>query len=251
MSDHSAIPRRPLAPAQLQRWRFVVARAPGAPESTQRELLDGWIAALSAAGLPVAVTEGSRARARLTFGAPVPNGLALEADLIDVVLRGRWPAWRVREAMVGHVPAGWRIIDLHDVWLAAPPLAGQVAGADHRIVLDTDAPLDVLKDAVRGMLAAPQLLRDRTKGAATVQYDLRPLVANVRVLDAGPPPTLFVRTRTHPELGSGRPEEVVAELAARAGSAIGIASIVRERLVLLEDLDSGGVAAAGSGPWSG
>lgn len=274
------------APARLQRWRFVVARAgdvggstaagsaaPGsraggstagasagetaaagctaagstaggstAAGSSQREALDSWIAALSAAGLPVAWTEGARARPRVTFGAPIPSGLALEADLLDVVLRDRWPIWRVREAMVDHVPPGWRIVDLHDVWPGAPPLPAQVAGADYRIVLATDASDAALGDAAREMLAAPRLMRARSKGAGTVEYDLRPLVAEVRVCDDGPPVVLSLRTRIHPELGSGRPEEVVAELAARAGTAIGIESIVRERLVLVDEPDDLGVA---------
>lgn len=254
-----------LAPARLQRWRFVVARAADvagsgagastavssaaggttsagatAAPSTQREALDSWIAALSAAGLPVASTEGARARPRVTFGAPVPSGLALEADLLDVVLRDRWPIWRVREAMVGHVPPGWRIVDLHDVWPGAPPLPGQVAGAEYRIVLDTDVSGAALGDAASEMLAAPRLMRARAKGAGTVEYDLRPLVADVRVCDDGPPVVLSLRTRIQPELGSGRPEEVVAELTARAGTAIGIESIVRERLVLVGEPDDVG-----------
>jgi len=44
-----------------------------------------------------------------------------------------------------------------------------------------------------------------------------------------------IRTRFRPELGSGRPEEVVAVVGAEAGTKLTIRAIVRERLILAED----------------
>jgi hypothetical protein len=44
-----------------------------------------------------------------------------------------------------------------------------------------------------------------------------------------------VRTRYRPDLGSGRPEEVVAALAEAGGVELVISRTVRERLVLGED----------------
>jgi hypothetical protein len=70
-----------------------------------------------------------------------------------------------------------------------------------------------------------------------VRYDLRPLLVDVGVAAAGPPVVLRARTRFRPELGSGRPEEVVAALATSVGVALEIASIERERLVVADDLE--------------
>jgi hypothetical protein len=39
-------------------------------------------------------------------------------------------------------PGGWRLVDVHDVWLGSPALAGQVVAADYRIEVagaDADA----------------------------------------------------------------------------------------------------------------
>ncbi len=47
---------------------------------------------------------------------------------------------------------------------------------------------------------------------------------------------LSTRTRFHPELGTGRPEEVVGALADLVGAPLAIEAIVRERLILAEDL---------------
>ena len=77
--------------------------------------------------------------------------------------------------------------------------------------------------------------RQRAKGDDTVEYDLRPLLIDISIED-GPPVTVTARTRSHPELGTGRPEEVVAALGDRLGEALETTSIVRDRLVLVDDL---------------
>jgi hypothetical protein len=63
------------------------------------------------------------------------------------------------------------------------------------------------------------------------------LLVDVGVAAAGPPVVVRARTRFHPELGSGRPGEVVAALADAAGVALEIASIERERVLLKDDLE--------------
>ena len=69
-----------------------------------------------------------------------------------------------------------------------------------------------------------------------VTYDLRPLLLDVAVAEPGPPTVLDIRVRIHPSLGSGRPEEVVAALAEVVGRPLTPTSMVRERLILTEDL---------------
>jgi hypothetical protein len=136
------------------------------------------------------------------------------------------------------MPDGWRLVDLHDVWLGSPPLAGQVAAADYRIgVSGTDR--RALADAAAGLLAAPELPRDRPKGGSSVRYDLRPLLADVRVVDDGPPTLLRARTRFDPVLGTGRPEEVVAALGDVVGRPLTVTSLVRERLILVDESPPG------------
>ena len=48
---------------------------------------------------------------------------------------------------------------------------------------------------------------------------------------------LRMRTRIHPELGTGRPDEVVAALSDEAAAALAIEGIVRRRLLLAEELE--------------
>lgn len=216
-----------------------MARGSEAPGSAQRDTVDDWLAALESAGLPVAWTEGARVRPRISFGASLPAGMAAEADLVDVVTTERWPAWRVREALADRLPSGWRLVDVEDVWLTGPPLVGRVAAADYRITLVVDPGTPDAAELARAagdLLTAAAIPQERPKGTTTVPYDLRPLIIDVRVAERSPPPILIARTRFHPELGTGRPEAVVAALGERLGRTLAIESIVRERLVLIEDL---------------
>ncbi|MEO8436982.1 MAG: DUF2344 domain-containing protein [Chloroflexota bacterium] len=217
-----------------QRWRLVLARSADAPALAGRELADEWESALEATTLPLWAPPG-RTRARMAFGAPIPARLTAERELADIVLTEVLPIWQVREELEGRSPDGWRLVDLHDVWLAGPALAGQVAAADYRIELG-DADAEALAAAAAVLLAADALPRERTKGTSTVGYDLRPLLIDVAVADPGPPVSVRARTRFHPVLGTGRPEEVVAALSEAGEKPLVVGSVVRERLILVEDL---------------
>ena len=228
----------PDAPAEpRQRWRLVVARDGAVSHVPQREVAAAWTVALESAGLPLVTTGLGRGRSRLSFGAPLPVGMAGEHEFIDIVLTEQWPAWRMREALVPRLPEGWRLIDMFDVWLGGPPLAGRVVAADYRVELGGDPDASALTAAARELMKATSIPRARIKGGSTVTYDLRPLVASMAIR-SGPPVVIEARTRFDPELGTGRPEEVVAALADRLGSVLETAIIVRERLVLAEDVDN-------------
>ncbi len=217
----------------------MVGRGPEAASLSQRDVADAWIAAVEASGLPAAPGSTDPPRPRLAFGAPLPLGMTADGELIDLFLTERCPRWRVRDALVPRLPPGWRLLDLADVWLGGPALAGVVAAADYRITLGaTDGVngADVVA-AAKAVTAAPSLPRQREKGGGPVAYDLRPLLLSVDVVEAGPPVVVRARARFHPSLGTGRPEEVVAALADELGRPLTASNTVRERLILADELD--------------
>jgi hypothetical protein len=221
-----------------QRWRLVLARSADAPELAGREQADAWDEAIAATGLPLyRATPGGRAR--VAWGAPLPSRMAAEREPAEIVLIEAIPVWRVREALTRRLPHGWSLVDLHDVWLGAPALAGRVTGAVYRVTLEAAGCPDAeaVGSAAAELLAAGELVRTRLKGGRSVAYDLRPLVAGISVAEPGPPVVLRIETRIHPERGSGRPEEVVAALGDHLGQPIVVRSMVRERLILDDEPD--------------
>ena len=214
----------------------MLARSADAPELAGRELIDVWETALEASGLPLFRPVG-RVRGRIAFGAPIPATLEVERELADILLTEFVPTWRVREGLADHLPDGWRLVDLYDVWLGSPALAGQVAAADYRIGV-TGADAQSLAAAAGRLLACSPSYRANARRAA------RPfgttcvlLLVDVAVVDHGPPVVLRVRTRFHSVLGTGRPEEVMAALGDAIGAPLVVSSIVRERLILAEEQD--------------
>ena len=217
-----------------QRWRLVLARSADAPQLVGRELTDAWEQAIEASGLPLHRAAG-RSRTRVAQGAPLPVGMTAEGELAEIVLTEFLPVWHVRDALIGRLPTGWKLVDIYDVWLGSGALAGRVSGADYRVIVNGSAGPDAVAVAASALLEAERLPRTRLRGGSLVAYDLRPLLADVRVLDPGPPVELRVRTRIHPELGNGRPEEVLAALADRLGCLLAPVSITRERLILADE----------------
>lgn len=223
-----------LVEAPRQRWRLVLARASDAPRIAGRDLADVWETALEDSGLPIHRPSG-RSRGRVAFAAPLPLGVAAEQELAEVFLSERVPVWRLRADLSEHLPAGWRLVDLFDVWVGGPPLAGRVVAADYRIEIAKSGDPGKIDAAARYLLEASALPRERQKGQSTVAYDLRRLLIDVRHdPDAS---SVRVRTRIDPALGTGRPEEVIAALGERLGAPLDVRGMVRERLVLVDDSD--------------
>lgn len=208
-----------------------------APPLSQRDLSAAWESAVIDSGLPIVMGDPAKPKPRVVFGAPLTVGMASDGELLEIVLTDRWPAWRVREALSPQVPIGWALVDLSNVWLGGPALAGRVAAADYRIVLGGVADGSAIDRAAEVLMRARGLPRERAKGDGVARYDLRPLLAGVTVTDPGPPVGLRVRTRFHAELGTGRPEEVVLALGEVLGEPLPIESIARERLLLADELD--------------
>ncbi len=233
-----------------QRWRIVFARdaVVGDPSSGAGA---AWEAALAPSGLPIARSLGKTPRPKLTVGAPLPAGMAGEAELADLVLTERLPVAEVRARLSGHLPEGHRLVDLHDVWLGAPTVIAQIVAADYRLTV-SGASEAQLGAACSELVASTGIERTRQKGdGRAVAYDLRPLILT---LHAGPPDpssedrggevTLRMRLRHAQDGPAGRPDEVILALGEALGRPLIVGSIVRERLLTVDLLEG---ASARSG----
>jgi radical SAM-linked protein len=235
--EPSEPPERPApntAREAVQRWRLVLARGPLDADSGQREQLAAWERALADSGLPVAGLDAIPPRPRFAVAAPLSASIPGEAELVDVWLVERVPAWRVREALGPTMPPAHRLVEAYDVWPGAPALPGQVAASVYRAhARREDVDPAALAAACEGLLGSATIERERAKGGGTVRYDLRPFIEALAVDGSGERVTLRMTLRHDPERGIGRPDEVLAALADRMGGAApALGTLVRERLVL-------------------
>jgi hypothetical protein len=229
----------------------VLAReAPG--DVAQREQHAAWEATLTGSGLPLAGLDLPRPRARFSVAAPLAAPIPGEAELVDLFLVERVPAWCVREALTPALPAGHLLVDAYDVWLGEPALPGLVVASVYRArFIEGSMTVERLEAAARALLDAGSLVRERRKGEAIVTYDLRPFIGGLDVQRDGDAVVLRMSLRHDPEKGVGRPDEVLLALGEATGARLEPASLVRERLELGEATASkakGRQAASGSRP---
>ena len=234
-----------------QRWRVVFARDDGARFLSHLDAMRLWERAFRRGNIPVASSEGFNPRPKLVFAAPLVLGMLAEHDLVDLFLAERLTAPDLRDRLARGMPRGYRVVDLHDVWVGAPAIAPQIVAADYRAtVLNVEQAR--LAEAVARLLAAEQLPRERHKESRSIPYDLRPLVLELRASapdpeaalpdGAVPAAGLWMRLRHSQEGGSGRVDEIVAALADDLGLAsdaapqIEIVRPVRERVWLAGEL---------------
>jgi hypothetical protein len=167
--------------------------------------------------------------------------MTADRELIDVLLTERWTIGPLRNALAGRLPAGHRLVDLHDVWVGEPSLPSLIVAGDYWARISPDATAETVDHAQIGrvlvsLLAADEVPRTRTKGDRTIVDNLRPLLVDLRAVDAG---CLWMRLRIDNALGTGRPDDVVEALATRLGTTLTVQARHRERLWLRDELALG------------
>jgi radical SAM-linked protein len=210
---------------------------PAGEVPTGREYIGRWENALLDSGLPVLLL--GTGRPRIALGAPLPSGSSAERELVEFWLTRTLPAWAIREPLSSHLPTSHRAVDLENVWIGAPALSGQVAAADYSVSVSGDVSLGAADAAAARLIERNHVPRKRQKGGETRTYDLRPLLERLLVDGvADGELRLRMRTRLHPERGTGRPDEVVAALGDELGTELRIGQTVRERLLLADEVDA-------------
>jgi radical SAM-linked protein len=240
-------------PEPRQRWRLVVARDAAARDMLHRDIVVAWETGLLGSGLPVSVSETATPRPRIAFAAQAPVGMLAERELIDVTLTELRRIHDVRATVEAAAPAGYRLVDLYDVWLSSPTLASVVTAGEYRATVAADdgerstgtsagglAAADVRR-GIEALLAADRIDVVRTRGHGQVTIDIRPHIHALHLVGEGPadaPVRLAMRLRLGGEGGIGRPDEVVAALGKRLGVRLTARDVTRERIVLADDPDA-------------
>jgi radical SAM-linked protein len=214
-----------------QRWRLVFARGEEARYLSHLDAVKGWERAFRRGEIPVATSEGFSPRPKLVFAAPLQLGMLAEHELADLFLAEKLTAPDLRDRLAAGMPRGYRVLDLHDVWVGASAIAPRLAAADYRMTL-LNVEQAQLAAAAERLMAAERLPRERRKETRSIAYDLRALLLELRVGPPEPaavPPAaggvaagmaaagLWMRLRHSQSLGSGRADEVVAALADEMG----------------------------------
>jgi radical SAM-linked protein len=198
---------------KVQRLRFCYRVAEEGCGLGHRELISAWEAAAREAGLTLAYSEGKRPAPQISLGAPLPQNVTSDAELMEMYLSQRTGARRALVSIKQHLPPGIEALSVEEVGLGAPSLQSQIRWAEYEVELPPGAreEHDVQK-AIGQLLDASSLPAEYRREAKVRQYDLRPLVLSLAVNGARDGSLLLrMRLRAEPE-NTGRADQVLRAL---------------------------------------
>lgn len=196
---------------KAQRLRFRYRIAPAATGLSQRNLVGAWQRAMEEARLPLAFSAGKRPTPQISLAAPLPFGVTSDWELVDVFLAERVDPQAALHAVRGGLPEGIEVVSASEVGVSAPSLQSQVRWAEYRVeIIGKDAlTAEEIRQAVERLLKADTWPAEYRRETRVRQYDLRPLVLDVRVEEEREDSVvLMMRLRAEPEM-TARAEQVV------------------------------------------
>ena len=171
-----------------------------------------WERLLRRAGVPLAYTQGFNPHPRLQFASALPVGYSSECELLDLWLAERMEPAEFAALASDQAPLGLTVLQVEEVPLKVPAPQALVRAAHYQVRLWAEAPREDVERALGQLLARPSIPRQRQKKGHLADYDLRPLIQEIRYLSSeGGCHELYMILRAGAE-GSGRPEEVVDAL---------------------------------------
>lgn len=177
------------------------------------------------AGLPLAYSQGYHPQPKLNLAAALPLGFASRAEVMDIWLNDE--VEDIVAPLQANVPPGLTIREASRVDEREPSLQSQVIAAEYQVeILDTEEESGgslqaglvkpVLGEKIASLLARESLPRER-RGK---QYDLRPLIEELRTSPLPPRPDGLSRggQAQGGASGKGNGEGIFMRLTAREGA---------------------------------
>lgn len=192
----------------MQRLRLTYSKGENLRYISHLDLSRTWERALRRAGIPVAYSKGYHPHPKIIFAAALSVGCTGEAELMDVFLSQPMPPRRVLRGLAHCMPEGLTAIDATPVYEPAPALPSLLDGADYESVVETNLSVGDATAACQALLAReaiPRVYRSKP-------YDLRPLIDDLHVVSVNTDHLLVRVELVAGRRGTGRLDEVLAEL---------------------------------------
>lgn len=196
----------------VQRLRITFSRSDAVCYLSHLEMMRLWERAFRRAGWRLSYSQGFNPHPRISFAAPLPVGVAGEAELLDLYLDEPREPQQAQRELADQLPQGIRIRSIEDVPLDSVALQKVMQAAEYRILCPPDFSVERLKLAADRLIGAESLPRERAKEGKVKIYDLRPMIRDMAVEeDVNGGLVLRVLLRTDAQ-GAGRPDEVLREM---------------------------------------
>ena len=195
--------------AQLSRLRITYAKNPALRYTGHLDLLRMWERTFRRSKLPLSYSQGFNQQPRMQMAAALPLGFTSQCEIIDIWLDKPESLDAVRQDLVRVLPPGIEILSINEIALKEPALQTRIFASDYIIILKEHTHLDTIRAAIQRLLTASTLPRLRR----AKPYDLRPLIQKLELVTTPEGEIQLFIQLSHRESATGRPEEVLDEMA--------------------------------------
>ena len=195
---------------KVQRLRIRYGVSADACHLGQRDLVEAWEHACEQGNVPLAYSEGRRPSPHISIAAPLPQGVTSTAELLDLYLTDLLSPDDALSRLSEHLPCGIQPLTGHEVGLNAASLQSQVRVAEYAVTFPAVDTAAILK-AISASLDARTIPFEYKRDTRVREYDLRPLILDLRLTDSDGGPAVVMRLCAVPER-SARADQVTALL---------------------------------------
>lgn len=203
--------------AERQRVRLVYEKGEAIKFISHHDEFRLWERALRRADLPLLYKQGFHPQPHIQFAAPLGVGITGKDELIDITLSPPVPLAELAERVRTKLPPGVILQDLAEVPLKTPSLQSLLIGADYTILIYAEPgelSEALFAERIATFWATTEIWRERERKGEKYEYNLRPLVFELRYEGYEPATEehrIFLRVQQRAG-ATGRPDEVVDAL---------------------------------------
>lgn len=172
------------------------------------DLIRLWQRTFRRAGLAVRMSQGFSPHPLISFGPPLPLGVAALREMLDVAFEPAQDLSGAKERIQGALPAGMRVIDLGPVPDSGPSLCAEAGRARYEAVLSGADAAGAAEKCAAAMSAATIVVRKRSAKGERYR-DIRPLIHELECGDGPDGTTRLSCTVGVGEKGTLNPHELL------------------------------------------
>lgn len=178
------------------------------------DLMRALMRAFRRSRVPIAFSQGFNPHHQVSMGPPLSVGITSTGEYMDVQLAEELGVEEFLALLRPQMPKGLEILKGEYIPDQTPSLMGQIDTAIYLVRLKTDLDKEGIEQVLREFYSQRNIIITRERKGKDV--DLKPLIHELKLLNAGTEPILQMRVQTGSK-GNARPEEVMAALSEYEG----------------------------------
>lgn len=172
-----------------------------------------WERALNRAKIPMAYSQGFNRRPLMSFATATPLGTTSDCELVDIWTKEHVDVAQTGETIAAKMAPGIKILEINEVPLSGKKLQVITVDSTFEITITEEVDRDELRHKVADLLAADKIIRVREVKKKAKEFDLRPMVYDLQLVEPEDQSyvTLVARLALEPS-NTGRVDQVMFHL---------------------------------------